>query len=98
MKSLLLALAMTTALTMPGLALAKPITLTTKLSAYGGDGGDLALYVPHTHGAYMGTLWLAVGTAKYYEHLCDWYRAAACHPAVLHGITGPSVGAGRQFT
>lgn len=97
MKTLLSALAMTTALTVPGLALAKPITMTTNLNAYGGDGAYLALYVTDAQGAYMGTLWLAGGKAKYYEHLSDWYRATAGNPAEIDGITGASVGAGRQF-
>ena len=37
MKSLLAALALTTALTMPQIAMAKPVTLTTTLNDYGGD-------------------------------------------------------------
>ena len=45
MKSLLAALALTTALTVPGLAMARPVTLTTTLNNYGGDGAYLALYV-----------------------------------------------------
>lgn len=97
MKTLLSALALTTALTVPGLALAKPVTLTTNLNAYGGDGAYLALYVTDAQGAYMGSLWMAGGKAKYYEHLSDWYRATAGNPAEIDGITGASVGAGQQL-
>ena len=97
MKTLLSALALTTALTMPGLALARPVTLTTTLNAYGGDGAYLALYVTDAQGAYMGSLWMAGGKAKYYEHLSDWYRATAGNPAEIDGITGASVGAGQQL-
>ncbi|MDP3240393.1 MAG: DUF2271 domain-containing protein, partial [Reyranella sp.] len=45
MKTLLAGLAMTTALTVPGLAMARPVTLTTTLKNYGGNGAYLALYV-----------------------------------------------------
>ena len=75
MKSLLATLALTTALTLPGLAMARPVTLTTTLNNYGGDGAYLALYVTDASGAYVGSLWMAGGKSKYYEHLTDWYRA-----------------------
>lgn len=42
MKTLLAALAVTTALTLPGLALARQVTPTTALNPYGGNGADLA--------------------------------------------------------
>ena len=51
MKSLLAMLALTTALTVPGLATARPVTLTTTMNAYGGDGAYLALYVTDASGA-----------------------------------------------
>ena len=97
MKSLLAALALTTALTLPSVAMAKPMTLTTTLNNYGGDGAYLALYVTDAKGAYVGSLWMAGGKSKYYEHLSDWYRATAGNPAEINGITGASVGAGRSL-
>ncbi len=97
MKTVLAALTLTTALTLPGLALAKPVTLSTTLGNYGGDGAYLALYVTDAQGAYVGTLWMAGGKSKYYEHLSDWYRATGGNPAEINGITGASVGAGRTL-
>ncbi|WP_149142982.1 DUF2271 domain-containing protein [Gemmobacter caeruleus] len=97
MKPLLAALALTTALTLPGLALARPVTLTTTLNAYGGDGAYLAYYVTDATGAYVGSLWMAGGKSKYYEHLSDWYAATGGDPAQINGITGASVGAGRDL-
>jgi hypothetical protein len=97
MKTLLSALALTTALTVPALAIAKPITLTANMNQYGGDGAYLALYVTDAQGAYVGSLWMAGGKSKYYEHLSDWYRATAGNTAEINGITGASVGAGRQL-
>ena len=97
MQKILAALALTTALTLPGVALARPVTLTTTLKSYGGDGAYLAIYVTDAKGAYAGTLWMAGGKAKYYEHLADWYRATSGNAAEINGITGASVGAGRTL-
>ncbi|MFX0540991.1 DUF2271 domain-containing protein [Roseovarius sp. S4756] len=97
MKSPLATLALTTALTIPGLAMARPVTLTTTLDNYGGDGAYVAIYVTDTSGAYAGSLWMAGGKSKYYEHLRDWYRATGGDTAQVNGITGASVGAGRTL-
>ncbi|MCB1445275.1 MAG: DUF2271 domain-containing protein [Rhizobiaceae bacterium] len=97
MKSLLATLALTTALTFPGLALARPVTLTATLNDYGGDGAYLVLYVTDADGAYVRSLWMAGGKSKYHEHLGDWYRATGGDPAQIDGITGASVGAGRSL-
>lgn len=97
MKSLLAALALTTALTLPGLAMARPVTLTTTLNNYGGDGAYLALYVTDSKGAYAGTLWMAGGKSKYYTHLSDWHRATGGDTAQIDGITGASIGEGRTL-
>src|SRR5690606_27377932 len=94
MKSVLATLALTTALTFPGLAMARPVTLTTTLNSYGGDGAYLALYVTDAQGAYVGSLWMAGDNSKYSEHLTDWYRATGGDPAQIIGITGASFGAG----
>ena len=98
MKSLIAALAMTTALTFPAVASARPVTLTTTLNNYGGNGAYLALYVTDANGAYAGTLWMAGGKSRYYQHLDDWYRATAGNTAQISGITGASVGSGRTLT
>ena len=97
MTTLIATLALTTALTLPGLALARPVTLTTTLSDYGGRGAYLALYVTDASGAYAGSLWMAGPKSKYYEHLSGWYRASGGRMAEIDGITGASVGAGRTL-
>jgi len=98
MKSLLASLALSTALTLPGLAMARPVTLTTTLTNYGGQGAYLVLYVTDATGAYAGTLWMAGGKSKYYKHLTEWNRATGGNTAEINGITGASVGAGRTLT
>lgn len=97
MTSLRAILALTTALTIPGLAMARPVTVTTTLADYGGRGAYLAIYATDAQGAYAGTLWMAGGASRYYQHLTDWYRATGGDPAQIDGITGASVGAGRTL-
>ncbi|MBS3651602.1 DUF2271 domain-containing protein [Pseudaminobacter sp. 19-2017] len=97
MRTIFAALALTTALTLSGIAMAKPVTLTTTLKNYGGNGAYLAIYVTDPKGAYAGSLWMAGTKSKYYEHLSDWYRATGGNTAEINGITGASVGAGRQM-
>ncbi|EXL04984.1 MULTISPECIES: DUF2271 domain-containing protein [Brucella] len=97
MKALLAALAMTTALTLPDIAMARPVTLTTTLNSYGGDGAYLAYYIMDAEGKYAGSLWMAGGKSKYYEHLSGWYRATGGNTSEINGITGASVGAGRTL-
>ena len=97
MKPLLAALALTTAIIAPGLALARPVTLTANLSQYGGQGAYLAIYVTDPSGAYAGSLWMAGGKSKYYKHLSDWARLSGGEVAQVDGITGASVGAGRSL-
>lgn len=98
MKPMQATLALTTALTAPGLALATPVTFTTQLNSYGGDGAYLAFYVTDASGAYVGSLWMAGGKAKYYKHLSGWTAATGGDVAQVDGITGASVGAGRSLT
>ncbi|HBF31433.1 DUF2271 domain-containing protein [Rhizobium sp.] len=97
MKSFLAMLALTTALTVPVLAMARPVTLTTTMRNYGGGGAYLAYYLTDAQGKYAGSLWMAGGKTRYYEHLSGWYRATAGNTADINGITGASVGSGRSL-
>lgn len=96
-KPLLTLLATACALALPALAYSRPVTLTTQLKNYGGDGAYLAVYLTDAKGAYVRTLWVAGGKAKYHKHLSDWYRLSAGDPKRLDGVTGASVGAGRTL-
>lgn len=97
MKTLASALAATTALVMPGLAEARQVTFETQLKAYGGAGAYVALYVTDAAGKYVGTLWMAGGSAKYYRHLSDWQRLSGGGAAEIDGITGASIGSGKTL-
>ena len=90
-------IALSGALVLPALAHARPVTLTTTLKNYGGDGAYLAMYLTDASGAHVRTLWVAGGKAKYDKHLSDWYRATGGKPARIDGLTGASVGAGRSL-
>ena len=91
------AIALSTALIAPGLALARPVTLTVNMAQYGGPGAYLAVYVTDASGAYVGSLWMAGGKSKYYKHLTDWAQMTGGDVAQVDGITGASVGAGQQL-
>ena len=97
MKPLAAVLALSTALTLPALALAQPVTLTTTMKNYGGDGAYLAFYVTDPQGTYVGSLWMAGEKSKYYDTLSGWYRATGGDTRHVGGITGASVGAGRTL-
>jgi hypothetical protein len=97
MKSFLALLALTTALSLPSAAMARPVTLKATLKDYGGNGAYLAVYVTDKSDAFVGSVWMAGGKARYYEHLSDWYRATGGDTAQIDGITGASVGSGRTL-
>lgn len=94
MKSLLAALAMTTALTAPGIASAKAVTFTTRIVSYMGPPAYLAFYVTDPSGKYVGSLWMAGSRTRYYRHLRDWYRDTGGDISQVAGLTGASVGPG----
>jgi hypothetical protein len=95
MKTELSLIALAAALVLPGLAEARPITVTTELDNYGGRGAYLAVYVTDAAGAYQGTLYVAGRKSQYFRHLSDWARAGG---SAADGATGASVGSGRTLT
>ena len=96
-KPLLSAVAAACALALPAAAHSRPVTITTTLKNYGGNGAYLAVYLTDAKGAYARTLWVAGGKAKYYKHLTDWNRLSAGDGKRLQGVTGASVGQGRTL-
>ncbi len=96
-RPILTLMASACALALPALAHGRPLTLSIQLKPYGGDGAYLAAYLTDAKGAYVRTLWVAGGKAKYYKHLADWNRLSARDSKRLDGVTGASVGAGRML-
>lgn len=97
MKKLAASLAFALAVALPGLGQARPVTLTTQLQNYGGNGAYLAFYVTDAAGQYKKTLWVAGTKAKYYRNLRDWARGSGLKASEFDGVSGASVGSGRSL-
>lgn len=97
MKKVLFSLGLVSALVLPALAQATPVTLTTQLKNYGGDGAYLAIYLTDPQGAYQKTLWVSGKKSKYYKNLRDWARGSKLKASEYDGISGASVLAGRTL-
>ena len=85
------------ALALPGMVQARPVTLTTQLQSYSGDGAYMAIYVTDAAGQYKKTLWVAGKKSKYYKHLRDWARGSGMKASAFDGVSGASVGSGRTL-
>lgn len=97
MNKILLSLCISAAIALPGLGQARPVTLTTQLKTYAGDGAYLAIYVTDAKGVYKKTLWVSGKKAKYYKNLRDWARGSGLRPSEFDGVSGASVGSGRAL-
>lgn len=97
MKRTLSCLALSAAMAVPAIAMARPVTINTTLKNYGGDGAYLAIYLTDAKGAYVRTLWVAGKKSKYYKHLTDWNKATGGKSSEINGITGASVGEGKTL-
>ena len=99
MKRLAAALMLTTALVVPGLAMARDVTIQTSLVQYSGYPAFLAVYLANPDGSYNSTLWISGRKSRYYGDLRGWARAASSGgPINIDGITGASVGSGETLT
>lgn len=97
MNKSLMTCALIGGLAVPVTAEAKPVTLTTTLSTYGGNGAYLSIYLTDAKGQVHSTLRLAAPKAKYHKHLRDWSRGSAAARRPIDGITGASVGSGQTL-
>jgi hypothetical protein len=97
MKKIIAATCLVGAITLPGLAQAREVTLTTQLKNYSGNDAYLAIYLTDANGQYQKTLWVAGKKAKYYRHLTDWARGSGMRPSEYDGVSGASVGSGQTL-
>lgn len=95
MNRIMLSLFLAGAIAMPALGQARPVTLSTQLKSYAGNGAYLAIYVTDANGVYKKTLWVAGKKAKYYKNLRDWARGSGLRASQYDGVSGASVGSGR---
>jgi len=100
MKKIIAALLLCTALVAPGVAMARDVTIATKLVNYTGRAAYLAVYVTKPDGTYDSTLWLSGTKQRYLGDLRGWVSALRSSGAslTLDGITGASVGGGKTLT
>lgn len=96
-KKLASSLCLAGILALPGVVQARPVTLTTQLQSYSGNGAYLAIYVTDASGQYKKTLWVAGKKSKYYKHLRDWARGSGMKASEFDGVSGASVGSGRTL-
>ena len=94
MRKIAASLCIAGAIALPGLAQARPVTLTAQLQDYGGNAAFLAFYVTDASGKYQKTLWVAGKKAKYYKNLRDWARGSGLKASEFDGVTGASAGSG----
>ena len=97
MKKTAVALGLIAAIALPVAAEARPLTLNTTLTNYGGNGAYLAIYLTDAQGKVHSTLHVAAPKAKYHNHLRDWSRGSAAARRTIDGITGASVGSGQSL-
>lgn len=97
MKKLASSLCLVGIFSLPALVQARPITLTTDLKSYVGNGAYLAIYVTDSAGQYKKTLWVAGKKVKFYKHLRDWARGSGMKASEFDGVSGASVGNGKSL-
>lgn len=90
-------LAAAVAIALPVAAEARPVTVTTTLKRYNGDGAYLAIYITDGQGRVHSTVHIAGPKAKYHRHLSGWNQASGAARRPLDGVTGASVGSGQTL-
>lgn len=101
MKKLVASLLLCTALIAPAAAMAREVTIETKLINYSGNAAYIAVYLTKPDGTYDSTLWVSGTKTRYLGDLSGWVSAMRDSGATslsLDGITGASVGGGRTLT
>ena len=101
MKKIIAALLLCTALVAPATAIARDVTIDTKLVNYSGRAAYLAVYLTKPDGSYDSTLWVSGTKTRYLGEMRGWVSAMQASGATslnLDGITGASVGGGQTLT
>ena len=97
MNKTAISLCLASLIALPALADARPVTLTTQLKNYGGNGAYMAIYLTDAKGQYQKTLWVSGKKTKYSKHLRDWARGSGLSPSEYDGMSGASVSSGRSM-
>lgn len=97
MKRLLSICALMFVLISPLQANAQPVTITTTMANYSGDGAYLVLYVTDANGVYKGTLWVSGKKRKYYKHFRSWRRLTSGGEKIADAFSGASTHSNRKL-
>lgn len=97
MKKLIAALAVTTAILTPQLAIARTVTIDGTMASWRGNRAYFAIYVTDAAGAYRTTLYVAGSKSRYFRDMRSWYREVS-NAGGIDGITGASVGSDGSFS
>lgn len=73
------------------------LRLRASLERYGGNPAYLAIYVTDARGKFVATVQVFGEKVQYYHHLPRWLRGVGPQTTPLDGLTGASVGAGRDL-
>ena len=94
----MLYLCLTLILSIPGLAAARTVKITTQLKRYNGPEAYMAIYLTDQNGQYQQTLWVAGYRHQYYRHLPGWARGSKLERSEYDGRTGASLLGGESIT
>lgn len=98
MKKIAQIFLITTAIWVPQLAEARPVTITAQVTSYRGPAAYIVVYLTGPDKQFHSTIWLASEKSKYLPHLRGWHNAALRGGMQVDGISGASVGSGRTLT
>lgn len=98
MKKIVQILMVTTAIFMPQMAEARPVTINAQVMPYKGPGAFVVVYLTGPDKKFHSTIWLAYKEEKYLPNLFGWHRHAVRDGMKIDGVTGASVGAGSTLT
>lgn len=88
----------TTAICLPHLVAARPVTINAQVMPYTGPGAFVVVYLTGPDKKFHSTIWLAYKEEKYLPNLFGWHRHAVRGGMQLDGVTGASVGANSILT
>lgn len=98
MKKIIKILMITTAICLPHLVAARPVTINAQVVPYTGPGAFVVVYLTGPDKKFHSTIWLAYKEEKYLPNLFGWHRHALRAGMKIDGVTGASVGANSTLT
>lgn len=98
MKKIAKILLLTTAIFLPHMVEARPVTINAQVMPYSGPGAFVVVYLTDPNKKFHSTIWLAYKEEKYLPNLFGWHRHAVRGGMQIDGVTGASIGASTTLT